>query len=121
MGVQIASRPGCEAHLWRRASSLSVQSRGEGASVSAFPERLSASDARGATAADLLLTSGLVVVEQAKAALSALFGVTPDEALHLLQGLARSQHRPLHEFAAEVLRNAGRLDGDLVGDAVRVL
>jgi AmiR/NasT family two-component response regulator len=89
--------------------------------MAASPEQLSASDARGATAADLLLTSGLVVVEQAKAALSARFGVTPDEAFHLLQGLACSQRRSLPEFAAEVLRNRGRLDGDLVGDAGRVL
>ena len=89
--------------------------------MSALPEQLPASDARGATAAELLLTSGLVVVEQAKAALSARFGVTPDEAFHLLHGLAGSQRRPLHEFAAEVLRNDGRLDGDLVGDAGRVL
>jgi AmiR/NasT family two-component response regulator len=89
--------------------------------MSALPERLSASDARGATAADLLLTSGLAVVEQARAALSARFGVTTEEAFHLLQGLADSQRRPLHEFAADVLRNGGRLDGDLIGDAGRVL
>jgi len=87
--------------------------------MSASPEQLSASasNSGAATPADLLLTSGVVAIEQAKVALSARFGVTPDEAFYLLQGLARSQRRELHEFAADVLRNDGRLDGDLAGDS----
>jgi AmiR/NasT family two-component response regulator len=89
--------------------------------MSAAPEQLSASEAHIATPADLLLTSGVVVIEQAKMALSARFGIGSDEARHLLEGLARSQRRELHEFAAEVLRNGGRLDGDLVGDSGRLL
>ena len=89
--------------------------------MSAAPEQLLASEARTATPADLLLTSGVVVIEQAKVALSARFGVSSEEALYLLEGLARSQRREPHEFAAEVLRNGGRLDGDLVGASGRRL
>ena len=89
--------------------------------MSAAPEQLSASEARIASPADLLLTSGVVVIEQAKVAVSTRFGVSQEEALYLLEGLARSQRRELHEFAAEVLRNGGRLDGDLVGDSGRRL
>jgi len=89
--------------------------------MSAAPEQLSASGARTATPAELFLTSGVVVIEQAKVAMSARFGVSQEEALYLLEGLARSQRRELHEFAAEVLRNGGRLDGDLVGDSGRRL
>jgi AmiR/NasT family two-component response regulator len=89
--------------------------------MSAAPEKLSAPDADVEMAVDLLLTSGVVVIEQAKVAMSARLGVSPDEASCLLHGLARSQRRELHEFAAEVLRNGGRLDGDLVGDSGRLL
>jgi hypothetical protein len=89
--------------------------------MSAATEQLSTSATRSATPADLLLTSGVVVIEQARVALSARFGVSSEEAFHLLEGLARSQRRELHEFAAEVLRNGGRLDGDLVGDSGRRL
>jgi hypothetical protein len=95
--------------------------RERGSSMSAAPEQVSTSAARTATPADLLLTSGVVVIEQAKVAMSARFGVSQEEALYLLQGLARSQRRELDEFAAEVLRNGGRLDGDLVGDSGRRL
>jgi AmiR/NasT family two-component response regulator len=59
------------------------------------------------------LESG-IVIEQAKGALSARFGLRPDEAFELLRGLARSQRRNLHDFAAEVLANGGRLHGDVV-------
>jgi len=54
-----------------------------------------------------------ITIEQAKGAVSGRFGVTTDDALQLLAGLARSQRRELHEFAAEVVRNRGRLDGDV--------
>jgi AmiR/NasT family two-component response regulator len=50
------------------------------------------------------------VIEQAKAAMSARMGTTPDVAFELLRGLARSQRRNLVEYAAEVVRNGGRLD-----------
>jgi AmiR/NasT family two-component response regulator len=56
-----------------------------------------------------------VVIEQAKGALSARLGILPEEAFELLRGLARSQRRKLQEFAAEVVQNRGRLDGDVVG------
>jgi len=52
-----------------------------------------------------------VVLEQAKGALSARFGLLPEEALELMRGLARSQRRELQEFAAEIVRNEGRLEG----------
>jgi AmiR/NasT family two-component response regulator len=51
-----------------------------------------------------------VVVEQAKGAVSARFGILPQEAFELLRGLSRSQRRPLSEFAAEVVKNRGALD-----------
>jgi AmiR/NasT family two-component response regulator len=52
-----------------------------------------------------------VVVEQAKGAISARLGVTPDVAIEMLRGLARSQGRNLDEYAAAVVANGGRLDG----------
>ena len=51
-----------------------------------------------------------IVIEQAKGAISARLGTTPDVAFQLLRGLARSQRRRLHDYAAEVVRNGGRLD-----------
>ena len=83
--------------------------------MSTTPAQRSVSGARTATPAELLLTSGVVVIEQARVAMSARFGVSQEEAFYLLEGLARSQRRELHEFATEVLRNDGRLDGDLAG------
>lgn len=56
-----------------------------------------------------------ILIEQAKGAMSARLGVTPEEAFELLRGLSRSQRRNLHDFAAEVLANGGRLHGDVVG------
>lgn len=50
-----------------------------------------------------------VVIEQAKGAISARLGTTPDVAFELMRGLARSQRRDLHAFAAETLANRGRL------------
>lgn len=51
-----------------------------------------------------------VVIEQAKGAVSARFGILPQEAFELLRGLSRSQRRPLSEFAGQVVRNRGALD-----------
>lgn len=51
-----------------------------------------------------------IVIEQAKGAISARLGTTPEVAFELLRGLARSQRRNLHEFAAEVVANGGLLD-----------
>ena len=51
-----------------------------------------------------------IVVEQAKGAVSARFGILPEEAFELLRGLSRSQRRSLSEFAAEVVKNRGALD-----------
>jgi AmiR/NasT family two-component response regulator len=53
-----------------------------------------------------------IVVEQAKGAVSARLETTPDVAFELIRALARSQRRKLHEFAAEVVANGGRLSGD---------
>ena len=52
-----------------------------------------------------------IVIEQAKGAMSARLGVTPEEAFELLRGLSSSQRRNLRDFAAEVLANGGRLHG----------
>lgn len=52
-----------------------------------------------------------VVIEQAKGAMSARLGVTPDVAFEMLRGLARSQGRDFDEYAAAVVANGGRLDG----------
>ena len=60
-----------------------------------------------------LLTA--IVIEQAKGAMSARLGVTPEEAFELLRGLSNSQRRTLLDFAAEVLANRGLLHGDIVG------
>jgi AmiR/NasT family two-component response regulator len=51
-----------------------------------------------------------LVIEQAKGAISARQGTTPDVAFELLNGLARSQRRDLHEYAAAVVASGGRLD-----------
>ena len=51
-----------------------------------------------------------IVIEQAKGAISARTGITPDVAFELMRGLARNQRRNLHEFAAEVVGRGGRLD-----------
>ena len=53
-----------------------------------------------------------VVIEQAKGAISARCDVPPDIAFELLRGLARSQRRDIHSFAAEVVANGGRLSAD---------
>ena len=52
-----------------------------------------------------------IVIEQAKGAVSSRFGILPEEAFELIRGLARSQRRSLHEFAAEVVARGGVLDG----------
>jgi AmiR/NasT family two-component response regulator len=52
-----------------------------------------------------------ILVEQAKGAVSAHLETTPEVAFELLRGLARSQGRKLTEYAAEVIKNGGRLDG----------
>jgi AmiR/NasT family two-component response regulator len=53
----------------------------------------------------------LIVIEQAKGAISVRCNVPTDVALEMLRGLARSQERELHGFAAEVVANYGRLSG----------
>lgn len=50
------------------------------------------------------------VIEQAKGAISARTGTTPEIAFELLRGLARSQRRSLQDYAAAVVANGGRLD-----------
>jgi hypothetical protein len=51
-----------------------------------------------------------IVIEQAKGAVSARFGILPQEAFELLRGLSRSQRRRISDFAAEVVKNRGALD-----------
>jgi AmiR/NasT family two-component response regulator len=51
-----------------------------------------------------------VVIEQAKGAIGARLGITPDVAFEMLRGLARSQGRDLDEYAAAVVANGGRFD-----------
>jgi AmiR/NasT family two-component response regulator len=53
-----------------------------------------------------------IVIEQAKGAVSARLGTTPEVAFELLRGLARSQRRGLTEYAADVIARGGRLDGE---------
>lgn len=53
-----------------------------------------------------------IVIEQAKGAISARLATTPEVAFETLRGLARSQRRNLTAYAAEVVANGGRLDGD---------
>lgn len=49
-----------------------------------------------------------IIVEQAKGAISVRFGIAPDEAFEMMRGLARSQHREIHEYAGEIVANGGR-------------
>jgi AmiR/NasT family two-component response regulator len=51
-----------------------------------------------------------IIIEQAKGALSARLDTTPHVAFEMMRGLARSQRRDLHEYAAEIVGNGGRLD-----------
>jgi AmiR/NasT family two-component response regulator len=51
-----------------------------------------------------------ITIEQAKGAVSARLGTTPEVAFELMRGLARSQQRDMYEFAAEIVANGGRLD-----------
>jgi AmiR/NasT family two-component response regulator len=51
-----------------------------------------------------------IVIEQAKGAISARHETTPEIAFEMLRGLARSQRRNIHEYAAAVVASAGRLD-----------
>jgi AmiR/NasT family two-component response regulator len=51
-----------------------------------------------------------IVIEQAKGAVSARHDTTPEIAFEMLRGLARSQRRKIHEYAAAVVANGGRLD-----------
>jgi AmiR/NasT family two-component response regulator len=53
-----------------------------------------------------------IILEQAKGALSVRCGVPPDVAFELMRGLARSQRREIHEFAAEVVASGGRLSAE---------
>jgi AmiR/NasT family two-component response regulator len=50
------------------------------------------------------------IVEQAKGAISARFGTTPEVAFELMSGLARSQGREIEEYAAAVVTRGGLLD-----------
>jgi hypothetical protein len=49
-----------------------------------------------------------IILEQAKGAISVRCGVDPETAFEMIRGLARSQHREIHEYAAEIVVNGGR-------------
>jgi hypothetical protein len=49
-----------------------------------------------------------IIIEQAKGAISARYGVTPDTAFQMMRARARSQRRKIHEYAAEIVANGGR-------------
>lgn len=51
-----------------------------------------------------------ITIEQAKGAVSARLGTTPEVAFELIRGLARSQRRNLQEYAAHLVAHGGRLD-----------
>ena len=53
-----------------------------------------------------------IILEQAKGALSVRCGVPPDVGFERMRGLARSQRREIHEFAAEVAASGGRLSAE---------
>jgi AmiR/NasT family two-component response regulator len=50
-----------------------------------------------------------ILIEQAKGAASARMGIEPDVAFELMRGLAASQGRDLHDFAAEVIAKRGAI------------
>jgi AmiR/NasT family two-component response regulator len=50
-----------------------------------------------------------IILEQAKGAISARCDVTPETAFEMMRGLARSQRRAIHGYAAEIVANGGRL------------
>jgi AmiR/NasT family two-component response regulator len=50
-----------------------------------------------------------IIIEQAKGAISVRRGVTPETAFQMMRRRARSQRRNLHEYAAEIVANGGRL------------
>jgi AmiR/NasT family two-component response regulator len=56
-----------------------------------------------------------IIIEQAKGAICARCGVSPEEAFALMRGLARSQRRDIHGYAAEIVANGGRVAPGLGG------
>jgi len=40
------------------------------------------------------------------------FGIPPDEAFEMMRAVARRQRREIHEYAAEIVANGGRLPGE---------
>jgi AmiR/NasT family two-component response regulator len=71
------------------------------------PDRLTALQRENAQLREALETR--IVIEQAKGAASARMDIDPDVAFKLLRGLARSQGRDLHDFAAEVIAKRGAI------------
>ena len=59
--------------------------------------------------------AALVLIEQAKGAISARLDTTTDVAFEMMRGLAESQHRDLNQYAAEIVENGGRLSPGEVG------
>ena len=53
-----------------------------------------------------------IIIEQAKGAISARCGITPDDAFAMMRGLARSQRRDIHGYAAEIVANGGRFSAE---------
>jgi AmiR/NasT family two-component response regulator len=84
-------------------------SRNGGASAGAL-EELATLRAENLQLRDALETR--VILEQAKGAISARCGVSPEDAFEMMRGLARSQRRDIHEYAAEIVSNGGRFSAD---------
>lgn len=53
-----------------------------------------------------------IILEQAKGAISARCGVNPETAFEMMRSRARSQRRNIHEYAADIVANGGRLDAE---------
>jgi AmiR/NasT family two-component response regulator len=85
----------------------SVNHDGQVLALAATSDRLTALQRENAELREALETR--IVIEQAKGAASARLGVEPDVAFELMRGLARSQRRDLHDFAAQVIARRGMI------------
>jgi AmiR/NasT family two-component response regulator len=83
--------------------------RAKGGAPSSIFDRLAALELENAQLKTAL--ESRILVEQAKGAISVRFGLAPDEAFEMMRSLARSQHREIHEYAAEIVANGGRFAG----------
>jgi hypothetical protein len=78
-----------------------------GGTTSTVFERLAALEAENDQLRTALQTR--IIIEQAKGAISVRCGVNPETAFELMRIRARGQQRKIHEYAAEIVANGGRL------------